>query len=61
MKKIQFIFIIILLLAFAKFNSGWEKKHDGDSVLDEKKVKKTIDIFSLTDAITRFVTDMFIF
>ena len=61
MKQINFIFIIILLLIFTKFNAGYEKKHDGKSVLEEKKVKKTIDDFSLIDAITRFVSDMFIF
>lgn len=61
MKQINFIFIIILLLIFTKFNTGYEKKHDGKSVLEEKNVKKTIDDFSLIDAITRFVSDMFIF
>jgi len=61
MRQINFIFIILLLLIFSKFNSGYEKKHDGKSVLGEKNVKKTIDDFSLIDAITRFVSDMFIF
>ena len=60
MKQINFIFIILLLLVFTKFNTGYEKKHDGKSVLEEKNVKKTIDDFSLIDAITRFVSDMFI-
>lgn len=61
MKQIYFIFIIILLLIFMKFNYEYEKKHNGKSVLEEKNVKKTIDDFTIIDAITRFVFDMFIF
>ena len=61
MKQIKYIYILILLLAFAKFNTSYEKKHNGESVLEEKNVKKTIDIFSLIDSITRFISDMFIF
>lgn len=61
MKQINFIFILSLLIIFLKFNAGYEKKHDGDSVLEEKNVKKTIDDFTLIDAITRFVSDTFVF
>ena len=61
MKQIKFIFVIILLLAFAKFNSGYEKRHGWKSALEEKDVKKTINYFSLIDAIIRFVSDMLIF
>jgi hypothetical protein len=59
MKQIKYIFILILLLSFFKFNAGYEKKHN-ESILEEKKVKKTIDDFSLIDAITRFVSDILI-
>lgn len=61
MKQINFIFIIILLLIFIKFNVGYEKKHNGKSILEEKNVKKTIEDFSLIDAITRFVSDILLF
>lgn len=61
MKQINFIFIIILLLIFIKFNVGYEKKHNGKSILEEKNVKKTIEDFSLIDAITRFVYDILLF
>jgi hypothetical protein len=60
MKQINFIFIIIMLFIFSKFNAEYEKKHDDKSVLEEKNVKKTIDDFSLIDAITRFVSNIFI-
>ena len=60
MKQIKFIFIIVLLLAFAKFNAGYEKKHEGKSVLEEKNVKTTIDDFSFIDALSRFISDTLI-
>ncbi len=60
MKQIKFLFIIILILIFCKYNAGYEKKHGGESILEEKKVKKTIDDFSLIDAFTRFISDIFI-
>ena len=61
MKQINFIFIIILLLIFIKFNVGYEKKHNGKSILEEKNVKKTIEDFSLIDAIKRFVYVILLF
>jgi hypothetical protein len=61
MKQIKFIFILIILMIFFKFNAGYEKHHDGESVLEKKGVKKTLDVFSLTDAIIRFVSNLFIF
>jgi len=61
MKQIKFLLIIILIIIFAKFNAGYEKKHNGESILEEKNVKKTIDDFSLIDAFTRFVTDILVF
>lgn len=60
MEQIKYIFILILLLSFFKFNDGYEKKHNNQSILEEKKVKNTIDYFSLIDAITRFVSDTLI-
>ena len=59
MKQIKFLFIIIIILIFAKFNDGYEKKHECKSILEEKNVKKTIDDFSLIDAFTRFISDIF--
>lgn len=61
MKQIEFIFILVLLLMFIIFNINYKKKHDNKSILQEKKVKDTIDDFTLIDAITRFVSDVFIF
>jgi hypothetical protein len=59
MKQIKFLFIIIIILIFSKFNDVYEKKHEGKSILEEKNVKKTIDDFSLIDAFTRFISDIF--
>ena len=56
----EFIFILILLIIFCKFNATYEKKHDDKSILDESKVKKTIHDFSLLDIITRFTSDILI-
>jgi hypothetical protein len=50
-----------VILVFSKFNAGYEKKHGGKSLLEEKNVKKTIDDFSFIDAFTRFFSDLFIF
>lgn len=61
MIQTYFIFIMILILIFSKYNAGYEKRHHGDSILQEKKVKKTIDNLSLVDGITRIISDLFIF
>lgn len=61
MKQLQFVFILILLLVFTKFNSNYKKKHNNKSILQEKKVEDTLDDYTLIDATTRFVADLFIF
>lgn len=60
MKQANFVFILILFITFSIFNAGYEKKHNNQSILEEKKVKKTIDDFSLIDAIIRFMSDILI-
>lgn len=59
MRQTEFVFIMILLIAFLKFNIGYEKKHDDKSILDETKVKKTIHTFSSLDILSRFIEDIF--
>lgn len=61
MKKYQFIFILILIIVLAKINAGFEKKHNGNSVFEEKKVKKDIGDLSLIDEISRITVDLFSF
>lgn len=60
MKKIKFIFILVILIVFFKINIGYEKKHKGKSILEETKVKKTIHTFSLLDVLSRFAEDLVI-
>lgn len=61
MRKYQFVFILIMIIILIKINDSFEKKHKGESIFEEKKVKKTIDDFSLIDAFTRFISDIFVF
>ena len=61
MKKYQFVFVLIMIIILSKINEEFKKKHDNKSIFEEKKVKKTIDDFSLIDAFTRFISDLFIF
>lgn len=58
MKCSEFVFIMILIIVFFKFNVGYEKKHDGESILNESRVKKSLHTFSSIDLITRFVEDI---
>ena len=55
-----FIFIVILMIVFIKFNTGYEKKHDNKSILDETKVKKTLHTFSLLDIFSRLGEDILV-
>ena len=58
MTRSEFVFIMILLIVFLKFNAGYEKKHDNKSILDETKVKNTLHAFSLLDIISRLGEDI---
>lgn len=56
----EFVFIMILIISFMKFNAGYEKNHGNISILDETKVKKTLHTFSLIDIMSRFVGDIIV-
>lgn len=58
MTRVKFVFIMILLMVFLKFNEGYKKKHDNKSVLDETKVKKTLHTFSSLDIMSRLGEDI---
>lgn len=61
MTQIYLIFILIMMLSFSLFNAGFEKKHNNKSVLQEKKVKNTIETVTLIDGIMRTFTDVSLF
>jgi len=61
MLQINFILILILVLAIFKYNTDYKNKHDNKSILQEKNVKNTVDDFSFIDDIVRFITDLFVF
>lgn len=58
MTSSMFVFIMILLIAFLKFNVEYEKKHNNVSILNETKVKKTLHTFSLLDIMSRLGEDI---
>lgn len=60
MTRTEFVFMMILIISFMKFNAGYEKKHENKSILDETKVKKTLNTFSLLDIMSRFVGDIIV-
>lgn len=60
MTRSEFIFIMILIIVFIKFNAGYEKKHNDKSILDETKVKKTLHTFSLLDIMSRLGEDIIV-
>jgi hypothetical protein len=60
MTRSEFVFIMILLIVFIKFNAGYKKKHNDKSILDETKVKKTLHTFSLLDIISRLGEDILV-
>lgn len=57
MIKIYFVFILLISLIFSIFNAGFEKRHDGTSVLDEKSVKQSIE----TVTFLNFISKLFLF
>ncbi len=62
MNQIIFIFILILVLSFSIFNAGFEKTHNNESVLQQEKIKKTVEEATFIDGIMRLLTDLsFIF
>jgi hypothetical protein len=61
METIYFIIILILLLAFFKFAVTYKVHHDGQSVLNESKLKKTVKDVVTFDDIYRITTDLAIF
>jgi hypothetical protein len=58
MTQIFFIFILIICLIFSIYNAGFEKKHDGKSILQEKKVKETVKKVTFVDELYRIFTDV---
>lgn len=58
MTQIYFVFILILLLSFSIFNAGFEKRHEDKSILQEQKVKNTIQTATMVDGIARVVADV---
>ena len=58
MIKTFFIFILVIIIIFYISNIRFEKKHDDKSILQEKKVKETIEKASLIDEIIRLLGDL---
>lgn len=58
MTKTYFIFILIIILAFIIYNTRYEKLHQNKSILQETKVKETIEKARLIDEIIRFLGDL---
>ncbi len=56
MKQVYFIFILSILLVFFIINASFEKKHDDESILQEKKVKKSLEDISFVDDLYRILT-----
>jgi hypothetical protein len=54
-----FIIILIFLLSFSIFNARYEKKHNNKSILQEKRVEKTIKTLSFLDESIRIIYDLF--
>lgn len=57
MTKIYFIFILFISLIFSIYNAGFEKRHNNISVLDEKKVKQSIETVSFLNFISKLFMD----
>jgi len=58
MTRIFFIFFLIICLIFSISNAGFEKKHGGKSILEEKKVKETLKKATFIDELYRILTDV---
>ena len=58
MTQIFFIFILIISLVFSICSMDWSKKHGGESILQEKKVKETIKKATSIDELYRLLTDI---
>ena len=56
MKQVYFIFILNILLVFFIINASFEKKHNDESILQEKKVKKSLEDISFVDDLYRILT-----
>ena len=61
METIYFVIILILLLAFFKFAVTYKVHHDGQSILNESKFKKTVKDAVAIDDIYRVTTDLALF
>lgn len=61
MEKIYFVIILIFLLAFFKFSNIYKVHHNGESILNESKFKKTVKDAITIDEIYRIITDFALF
>lgn len=61
MDRIYFIIILIMFLAFFKYNIRYEKHHDNKSILNESGIKKTIKDVSMVDDLYRIIETISMF
>lgn len=61
MQTIYFVIMLILLLVFFKFATTYKVHHNGQSILNESKLKKTVKDALKLDDIYRVTTDLALF